>query len=335
MVTINTFTELEKLRSDQTEVFNSFHGHYTATTKKFIVYTRAGEVIRESELIEMLELFKDKQIAVVTAQNHAPWIEEKYNCKFFKIPTAYAHYCMHMPQYNINFDRVFEKTLLSLNNRAQWNRQALYQFILNFKLTDKFYFSYLLGDRFSVGDPKQLFDIQNAVIGKTWYNENLDFDNAFQQLPYRIDDFVDIDLGPGNIEYYEKSFCSFVNETYIDENYNVFFTEKVLKPLAYGHPMLLFSSAGALKALRDLGFETYSSIFDESYDNIDAPQLRFEFLLRIVYDLCNTPTETLYLMYDKIKPVLKYNYDYFWNEFYKNYTKDIELIREQIDDFFG
>lgn len=331
----NTYPELAQLASDKIEIFNRYHGEYATTDKKNIIYSCLGEKLADDEVVKLLETFNDCRVAVVTTRDYPTWIEQKYNCKFFKIPTAYAYYTKEMFRSDINFDRTFDKLILSLNNRAQWNRQALYQFILNFNLQEHFYFSYLLEDRFHVGDRRKLYDEQNAIIGPIWYNANLDLEAAYQQLPYRIDDFVHNDWGPGSIQFYETSFCSFVNETYIDENYNVFFTEKTMKPLAYGHPMLLFSSAGALQELKNLGFETYSSIFDESYDTIESPQIRFEYLLKLVLELCKLSSDEIKIMYSKIKPVLQHNYNQFWNVWHNQYLKDIEQVKLQINEFLS
>jgi hypothetical protein len=332
---LNPYPEIESLRSENVDVINSYCKLYTETTKDYVIYaTSLSDVESDQDIVDLLESYQSSRVAIITTRNYPDWISQTYNCKFFKISTAYAYYTTEMPNVPVEFDRTFEKILLSLNNRAQWNRQALYQFALKFNLLDRWYFSYLLHDRFNLNNQRLLYDNINNIIGNTWYNSDLDLDHAYQKLPYKIDNFVDNDWGPGSIDFYGKSFCSFVNETYIDENHNVHFTEKTMKPLAYGHPMLLFSSAGALVELQTLGFETYNSIFDESYDNIESPQLRFETLLRQVLVLCDQSQNTLNAMYEKIKPVLQYNHNYFWNHFHQRYLKDILHIKEEIIDFF-
>jgi hypothetical protein len=332
----NPYPELINLTSAQVDLVSNYHGRYdTKTTKKYIIYSCLGEATRNHQIENMLKRYRHCRVAIVTTRDYPEEFSQTYDCKFFKIPSAYAYYTTEMPQVPVNFDRTFEKVLLSLNNRAAWPRQALYQFMLKFDLMDRCYFSYLMHDRFDISNSKTLYNTENDKIGKRWYNLDLDMEQAYQKLPYKIDNFIHNDWGPGNIDYYEKSFCSFVNETYIDENYNVFFTEKTMKPLAYGHPMLLFSGAGALAELKKLGFETYSSIFDESYDSVEVPQLRFERLLNQVFDLFEESQETLALMYAKIKPVLEHNHNYFWNGLHQQYLTDINQIQEQISEYFN
>jgi hypothetical protein len=331
---LNPYPELENLRSEKVDIVSNYHGLYKKTTKDYVIYSCLGEVASDQHIVDVLKTYQNSRVAIVTTRDYPDWISQTYNCKFFKIPTAYAYYTTEMPNVPIKVNRTFEKVLLSLNNRAQWNRQALYQFALKFNLLDRWYFSYLLHDRFNLNNQRLLYDDQNNIIGNTWYNLDLDLEQAYQKLPYEIDNFFGNDWSVGNIDFYEKSFCSFVNETYIDENHNVFFTEKTMKPLAYGHPMLLFSSAGALTELKKLGFETFNSIFDESYDDIESPQLRFGALLKQVLVLCDQSPEALNVMYEKIKPVLQYNHNYFWNHLHQQYLNDIVHIKEGIIDFF-
>lgn len=335
---LKLFPELQDLPKDITQ-YNFYHGHSfnIKTNKDYVIYSSIGEILSLQELITVLESFKDKKIALLSTRHYPNQILSKYNCKLFYIPSAYAFYSTQMPYYKINFERNFNKTFLSLNNRAQWARQALYQFLIKFNLLDKFYFSYQCQDRFNVG-LREVYDEQNFIIGKTWFNDGLDLNLLFKNLPMRLDDeFGNNDWGPGNIQYYETSFCSFVNETSTaeTENHNVFLTEKTMKPLAYGHPMILFSSTGSLKKLQELGFETFNTVFNEDYDQIELPQQRFEELLKIALDLCHTNSRDIQFMYSKIKPILEHNYNHFWNQLPKEYQKNITKTREEILNFFN
>ena len=67
----------------------------------------------------------------------------------------------------------------------------------------------------------------------------------------------------------------------------VFFTEKTARPLCWGMPFFLLAGQYALQSLRDLGFKTFDTLWDESYDTI--------------YD----PAERAAAMHSSIKSVLK------------------------------
>jgi hypothetical protein len=139
----------------------------------------------------------------------------------------------------------------------------------------------------------------------------------------------------GTIDFYIKSFCSIVTETYIDENFNVFLSEKVMKALAYGHPFFLLSSAGAISKLQDLGFQTFSDVFDETYDLIESPQLRVETVLKQILEISNKSMSDIHDMYNIIKPTLEYNYNYFWNDWHNIYLTDILEIKKELIDLIN
>jgi hypothetical protein len=52
------------------------------------------------------------------------------------------------------------------------------------------------------------------------------------------------------------------------------FTEKTLKPLLCGRPIIIAGNPGSLAQLRRLGFRTFGGVIDEGYDSITDPQER-------------------------------------------------------------
>ena len=64
------------------------------------------------------------------------------------------------------------------------------------------------------------------------------------------------------------SWYSIVGET-ISNNDCFFVTEKTAKPMMAGRPFIILSGKHTLKYLRSIGFRTFASIIDESYDEID------------------------------------------------------------------
>ena len=77
-----------------------------------------------------------------------------------------------------------------------------------------------------------------------------------------------------NHMFYNNSLMSFVTETKFNENV-VFPTEKIYKPIAFGHPLILLASAGTLRAIQDLGFKIDWCGIDPSYNDIIDHQERF------------------------------------------------------------
>lgn len=85
---------------------------------------------------------------------------------------------------------------------------------------------------------------------------------------------------------YIDTYFSLVSETVFDVAYS-FRTEKIWKPIAMGHPWIAVANTGFYRDLRNLGFQTYSHVIDESFDLIENGQDRLDRIVDIVQDLCS------------------------------------------------
>lgn len=74
-------------------------------------------------------------------------------------------------------------------------------------------------------------------------------------------------------EDFNYTAISIVLETLFDDP-RIHLTEKILRPIACGHPFILAAGAGSLSLLKQYGFETFSPWIDESYDSITNSQDR-------------------------------------------------------------
>ena len=86
-------------------------------------------------------------------------------------------------------------------------------------------------------------------------------------------------------EPYCDTYFSLVTETVFEYPYS-FRTEKIAKPLAVGHPWIVASNTGFYRDMRNLGFQTFDSLIDESFDLIDNSQDRMDRIAAVVNDLC-------------------------------------------------
>ena len=87
-------------------------------------------------------------------------------------------------------------------------------------------------------------------------------------------------------EPYRDTYFSLVTETVFGESNCSFRTEKIVKPIAMGHPWICAANFGYYRDLRNLGFQTFGHVIDESFDLIDNPQDRIDRIVAIVEDLC-------------------------------------------------
>lgn len=74
--------------------------------------------------------------------------------------------------------------------------------------------------------------------------------------------------------WYQEIFLDIVSETVFAYPF-AFVSEKSLRPMVNGRPMIVFGAAHTLCYLHDMGFKTFSDWWDESYDSILDPNQRF------------------------------------------------------------
>ena len=110
-------------------------------------------------------------------------------------------------------------------------------------------------------------------------------DMVNERLPIILQDEEKIEGRPGNYtgadtvgipyDYMLNSYFTLVTESHNREVDTFITTEKLTKPLLGMHPFILLGLPYTLKHLKDKGFETFSEVIDESYDNEVDDTIRF------------------------------------------------------------
>lgn len=104
-------------------------------------------------------------------------------------------------------------------------------------------------------------------------------------------------------EPYIDTYFSLVSETVFHSKYS-FRTEKIWKPIMMGHPWIAMANPGFYRDLKNIGFKTFESLIDESFDDIHDPQKRIERIAQVVNELCNSNLEDFL---SQCWPICKYN----------------------------
>ena len=124
--------------------------------------------------------------------------------------------------------------------------------------------------------------------------------NSFVKYTLFNNEWGEIYLRP---EPYADTYFSLVTETVYNYPYS-FRTEKIWKPVAIGHPWIAVANRGYYRDMRNLGFQTFSHVIDESFDQIENNQDRIERTAQIVEDLCR---QDLASFLNECYNVCKYN----------------------------
>jgi hypothetical protein len=84
-----------------------------------------------------------------------------------------------------------------------------------------------------------------------------------------------------NHRCYTDTWFSLVTETIFDYPHT-FRTEKIWKPILMAHPFVVAANRGYLRDLHNAGFQTFHTLLDEGYDQIDCPHRRIERIIDTV-----------------------------------------------------
>ena len=104
---------------------------------------------------------------------------------------------------------------------------------------------------------------------------------------------------------YIDTVCSLVSETN-DNDYEVFMTEKIWKPIMAQHVFVVHGNYLYLQKLKEMGFKTFNNYFDESYDLEQDPNKRIDKIVSLCADLKQKNWQDIYL---QTKALRQHNYD--------------------------
>jgi hypothetical protein len=110
--------------------------------------------------------------------------------------------------------------------------------------------------------------------------------------------------------HYRDSYCNIILETHFDcdQSGGAFLTEKTFKPIKHGQPFVVVGAAGSLAALRSLGYRTFDSAIDTTYDRIEDNTQRW---LRIVDAIQQIKTGDLPKFFDRCLSDVRHNQQVF------------------------
>jgi hypothetical protein len=89
-------------------------------------------------------------------------------------------------------------------------------------------------------------------------------------------------------------------------------TEKTFKAIALEMPFVLVAPAGSLEYLRSYGFQTFTGILDESYDDETDDILRIQKVTNLLKDLNNLSVHERQQIHRACLPRVEHNYNHFY-----------------------
>jgi hypothetical protein len=154
----------------------------------------------------------------------------------------------------------------------------------------------------------------DQLIGNLGIDQSLnEVSNFLQQLPIKQDIIQQYPIIKsscyGVTPLYTKFFLELVCETF-STGKTFFPTEKTWRPMICKTPFMVQGPIDHLKNLRRLGFKTFDSWWDESYDE-DGGLTAIDCIKRNLLQLNNLSVDQLKLMYQDMLPTLDHNREVF------------------------
>jgi hypothetical protein len=126
---------------------------------------------------------------------------------------------------------------------------------------------------------------------------------------------------------YQSTAIEVVLETLFDDS-RWHLTEKTLRPIACAQPFIMAATPDSLEYLRSYGFQTFDSVWDESYDNIADPVARLTAIVELMKDIEQrlSPQDIV----AKTKEICEHNQRWFFSaEFHRRVIDEYQANLDQ------
>jgi hypothetical protein len=142
-----------------------------------------------------------------------------------------------------------------------------------------------------------------------WEDSKAIMDNFDLLVPFSTDALSDpqhLDQTLIDHRFYTDAYWNYVTESQFNRD-TVRVTEKTFKPILNLQPFIIVGSAGSLKLLRDLGYQTFDEWIDEDYDQIKDDEERMRVCFEMAYELADMSHTKHIAMMKEMMPILAHN----------------------------
>lgn len=226
------------------------------------------------------------------------------------------------------------RSFICLNGESRSHRILFLSHLANSNLIDMGYISYLFRSSTSAGllvdithscsIPNKSLSLRSTIpftrVNDLLFLTNTDYALLTQYSEKFRNQYQDLSSYP---ELYDNRITDFqptflqhaliyvITETVYNYPYP-WISEKTIKGILSKRPFILVGSKGTLAQLKLLGFKTFESIWDESYDTIANPSDRMVASISLLTNLCNRPIGELA---EQVREIVEYNYNHYCNNF--------------------
>jgi hypothetical protein len=214
-----------------------------------------------------------------------------------------------------------DKKYMCINAKDEWHRRFMLGNLIRNDLIDAGVVSYQCSEGVNTFDLPTVQDILDTCLPYI----PMKLANRFRcETEMRnFAGFLDRDL-------FLNSYVNLVGETiFSNRNYNTsFVTEKTFNAIANNQMFIIVGQAGSLDLLHSLGYQTFSSIIDESYDNILDNDQRLVIVTEEILRFISRPIESIRKDYIKVKDIIDHNRDLLYKQTLDN---RLQNLLDQLD----
>jgi hypothetical protein len=166
--------------------------------------------------------------------------------------------------------------------------------------------------------------ILNSEHWKILLSHSQNFSNQNYRHP-GIDGVTNDDDTRFNADFLNASLIYVITETVAEYPYP-YYSEKTWRAMFTGRPFMMVNARYSLKKLQELGFETFSDWWDESYDEKESAADRIASMVLTLKSLAGLSKKELRELNQDMLPVIQHNQ----NHLIKFASDDLENIANQI-----
>ena len=132
-------------------------------------------------------------------------------------------------------------------------------------------------------------------------------------------------------QIYQDTYIHITSETNFLHG-EIFFSEKTFRPIVNLQPFIYLGDYKALSKLRSLGFKTFHPFIDETYDTIEDPIERLEYIEKEIDKIASMSLEEVHDLYYKMEDILIHN-----QEHLKSFNKinPFDSIFKEIEELYN
>jgi hypothetical protein len=241
-----------------------------------------------------------------------PWFEAALQADAYQN----AHVLKNVDVYDHKSQKKYK--FLSLNRAPRAHRAILLAMLEYMQISTRGYVTWPSDDRL-------LTNVPHSHSFRMGIKRDHNFEKFLLTNSRLSDQYIDSRTEPAHswltaVPLYQQAEFEIVNETH---HYNigdiVFLTEKTFRSLMVGIPFLLHGNPRSLKLLHQLGYKTFDSVFDESYDEIYSPMASLTSIANQVHKISSIMDwDQNPVHQQEVIDVAKHNKKVFWEKPHAN-----------------